>query len=194
MKITNRTLPSILVIALSAIAIAQLPASKIAPSVEQLRRHVTYLASDHLEGRRTGSAGANDAAHYIAGEFSQLGLKPAFQTVRNPRNRAEARSNYRQKFPYVAGVKLGTTNELALWPTNTSTPVQLRVGDDWMPVGFSSNTRIDKMPAVFVGYGITAQDLKQQDYATVNASGKIAVAFSGTPDDENPHDLFARHK
>jgi aminopeptidase YwaD len=190
----QNTVRIILIAGLSTIALAQQPASKVTSSVEQLRRHVTYLASDHLEGRRTGSAGANDAAHYIAGEFSQLGLKPAFQTVRNPRNRAEARSNYRQKFPYVAGVKLGTTNELALWPTNTSTPVQLRVGDDWMPVGFSSNTRIDKMPAVFVGYGITAQDLKYNDYATVNASGKIAVAFSGTPDDENPHDLFARHK
>jgi Peptidase family M28/PDZ domain len=194
MKITNRTLPSILIIALSAIAIAQLPASKITPSVEQLRRHVTYLASDHLEGRRTGSAGASDAAHYIAGEFSQSGLKPAFQTIRNPRNPAEARSNYRQKFPYIAGVKLGTSNELSLWPTNGNTPANLRVGDDWMPVGFSSNTRVEKTPAVFVGYGITAPDLKYNDYATTNANGKIAVAFSGTPDDENPHDLFARHK
>src|SRR4030095_6061558 len=133
----QNTVRIILIAGLSTIALAQQPASKVTSSVEQLRRHVTYLASDHLEGRRTGSAGANDAAHYIAGEFSQLGLKPAFQTVRNPRNRAEARSNYRQKFPYIAGVKLGTSNELSLWPTNGNTPVNLRVGDDWMPVGFS---------------------------------------------------------
>lgn len=171
---------------------AQQPQSRLAPSVEQLRKHVSYLASPHLEGRRTGSAGANDAAHYIAGEFSQMGLRPAFQNVRSPRNRAETRSNYRQKFPYVAGVKLGNSNELSF--TSAGTVTSPKTGDDWMPVGFSTNARIDKLPAVFVGYGITASELKYDDYFGGRAAGKVAVAFSGTPDDESPHDQFARHK
>ena len=49
------------------------------PSVDRLRKDVTYLASDMLDGRRTGTQGANDAAHYIAGEFSLLGLRPGMQ-------------------------------------------------------------------------------------------------------------------
>ena len=43
---------------------------------DSLRKHVEFLADDALEGRMTGSAGAKQAADYIAERFSQLGLKP----------------------------------------------------------------------------------------------------------------------
>ena len=39
------------------VGLAQQPAPQETPSVERLRAHITYLASDKLEGRRTGSAG-----------------------------------------------------------------------------------------------------------------------------------------
>ena len=40
-------------------------------SAERLRAHVTYLASDKLEGRRTGTPGARLAAEYIVREFAR---------------------------------------------------------------------------------------------------------------------------
>lgn len=163
------------------------------PSADNLRRHVTYLASDHLEGRRTGTPGANDAAHYIAGEFSQLGLRTAFQTIRNPKNRGEARSNYRQKFPYVAGVTLGTGNVLSLISVG-GVEQPIKVSEDWMPLGLSTNQRIEKLPIVFVRHGITAAELNYDDYAGANANGKIAIAFAAAPDEENPHSRFERYK
>jgi hypothetical protein len=178
-----------LIISLSFVALAQKPNE---PRADQLRRHVTYLASDHLEGRRTGTQGANDAAHYIAGEFSQLGLRPAFQTIRRPRNRAEARSNYRQNFPYIAGVTLGTSNALTF--TSGGSEQTLRVGEDWMPLGFSTNGRIEQLPTVFVNYGITAAELNYDDYESANASGKIAIAFAAAPEADNPHSQFARYE
>ena len=46
-------------------------------SVEKLKQHVTYLASDKLEGRGTGSNGEQKAAKYIAKQFKKIGLKPA---------------------------------------------------------------------------------------------------------------------
>jgi len=55
------------------------------PSVNRLQQIIAYLASDALEGRRTGTPGANDAAHYIAGEFSLLGLRPGLQMARPAR-------------------------------------------------------------------------------------------------------------
>jgi hypothetical protein len=178
-----------LIVSLSFVALAQKPNE---PRADQLRRHVTYLASDHLEGRRTGTPGANDAAHYIAGEFSQLGLRPAFQTIRRPRNRGEARSNYRQNFPYIAGVTLGTSNALTF--TAGGSEQTLRVGEDWMPLGFSTNGRLEKLPTVFVKHGITAAELNYDDYAGANASGKIAIAFAAAPEADNPHSQFARYE
>ena len=68
----------LLALALTASASAQQRASVDAPDVERLRAHVAYLASDKLEGRRVGSAGADAAARYIAEEFARVGLRPAF--------------------------------------------------------------------------------------------------------------------
>ncbi|MCM3873453.1 MAG: M20/M25/M40 family metallo-hydrolase, partial [Pyrinomonadaceae bacterium] len=184
----------ILSIVISVAGLAQQPASQITPNADRLRRDVTYLASDALEGRRTGSPGANDAAHYIAGEFSQLGLRPAFQTIRAPKNRSEARSNYRQKFPYVAGAILGSSNEMSFMLPSGSAANPVRVRDDWTPLGFSANGRIENTQAVFVYYGITAAELKYDDYSLATANGRIAIAFAGTPDGDNPHGQFARYE
>lgn len=46
-------------------------------SSEKLKKHITYLASDKLEGRGTGSIGEQKAAKYIAKQFKKVGLKPA---------------------------------------------------------------------------------------------------------------------
>jgi len=55
-------------------------------NVNSLRGHVSFLASDLLEGRDTPSRGLDIAGEYIASHFRRLGLEPAgddgyFQTV-----------------------------------------------------------------------------------------------------------------
>src|SRR5258707_5538274 len=84
-------------------ALAQQPSTST-PSINRLQQIIAYLASDALEGRRTGSPGANDAAHYIAGEFSLLGLRPGMQMAGPGRTRGEIRARYLQPFPYGANV------------------------------------------------------------------------------------------
>jgi hypothetical protein len=42
-----------------------------------LKEHLTYIASDQLEGRATPSPGLDAAAEYIATEFRRAGLEPA---------------------------------------------------------------------------------------------------------------------
>ena len=103
---------------MSLAAIAQ--QAELEPSAARLQQHVTYLASDALDGRRTGTAGANDAARYIANEFSRLGLRPATRDAKAGR--------YLQPFPYVAGIELGKGNIFAFGPyprTSDSAPATL---------------------------------------------------------------------
>jgi len=202
-KLRHRSFILLLVSAISVAALAQQP-TQIPPSAERLRAHVTYLASDALAGRRTGTPGANGAAQYIAGEFSRLGLRPGMQNNRAARTRGEAQSRYLQQFPYVAGVELGKNNLLAFsiaeaGPAKAAgasgaSSISLGVGDDWMPLGLSANARLADLPLALVGYGITATDLKHDDYSPANATGKVAIAFSGTPDGDNPHGQFARYE
>ena len=60
-----------LIAAISLAVVGQQSSSQLTPSVERLRAHIEYLASDKLEGRRTGTAGAGMAAEYIAREFAR---------------------------------------------------------------------------------------------------------------------------
>jgi len=179
----------VLAILLAAVgSLAQQPTAQPELSVARLQQHIAYLASDALDGRRTGTQGANDAAHYIAGEFSRLGLRPAIQRAGASRRLSVAMSQYLQPFPYIAGVTLGPGNSLSLGRNSAN------VGQDWMPLGFSSNSRIENTPIAFVGYGITASELNFDDYADKRTNGKIALALAGTPDGDNPHGQYARYE
>lgn len=201
----------ILAIAFSAFA-QQRRANESEPSVERLRAHVSYLASDKLEGRRTGSVGANAAAEYIAGEFARYGLRRSIGRDLPGMSILEADSprRYMQEFPFVAGVDLGRNNSMLFTPraqaattapgetsaTQSSTraaSLDLRAGEDWMPLGFSSNANLTAKPAIFVGYGIKADELSYNDYANAKATNHIVIAFDGTPDGDNPHGKFARY-
>ncbi|TWI67729.1 peptidase M28-like protein [Pseudoduganella lurida] len=84
--------PAIVLALAAATAAAQVPADPLAASItsrisaDSLRGHLSFLASDLLEGRGTPSRGQDLAAEYIAAQFRRAGLEPAgddgyFQTA-----------------------------------------------------------------------------------------------------------------
>ncbi len=194
----NKIFQLLLVIVLVTSAFAQQSgAGRSDVRVERLREHVVYLASDKLDGRRTGTAGATAAAEYIAQEFQRYGLRPG--SVFSGNLLGVSLPGYMQRFPYVAGVELGKGNAMTFTPRTNGSAVKspaaaldLRVGEDWMPLAWSANARVESTPVTYVGYGITAAELKHDDYAGVDVKGRIALAFAGTPDGDNPHGSFAR--
>lgn len=50
----------------------------------ELKEIVSYLASDELQGRDTGSEGIEKAAVYLENNFKKYGVKPYFETYRDP--------------------------------------------------------------------------------------------------------------
>lgn len=145
---------------------------------ERLRADVTYLASDKLEGRETGTPGAISAASYIAGRFTALKLKPGLK------------GSYLRSFPYFSGVDLGKNNALKITLPQMSAAINLR--SNWMPVGFSSNGSLPNTDIVFAGYGIVSEEGKVDEYAGLDVKDKIVLVFSGAPDAGNPHSPFMR--
>jgi hypothetical protein len=204
-KLRRRISPYLILLLLSALALAQKPGPHSeSPSADRLRETVKYLASDELEGRRTGSPGANEAANYIAREFWRLGLSDAKRSSEAVSNSFSAEgikklqdqtlARYQQPFPYVAGVELGKSNLFYVNHRRADDTVPLKVSEDWMPLGFSSNGDIKKAGYVFVGYGITDAELKYDSYAGHSWNNTVAIALSGTPDGDNPHGQFARYE
>ncbi|HVF57503.1 MAG TPA: M20/M25/M40 family metallo-hydrolase [Pyrinomonadaceae bacterium] len=190
----------IFVFASSALAQQQNVADKNAPDAARLRAHVSYLASDELEGRRTGTPGAEKAAAYIAATFMSYGLMPGGGARVAGFDPSTGRGDYRAPFPYVAAVELGKQNAMTFTsrapetsPQSPPATLDLRVGEDWMPLGFSASGSTGKLTPAFAGYGIAAAELNYDDYKKTDVSGRAAIAFAGTPDGDNPHGQFVRY-
>jgi len=144
-----------------------------------LRRHIGYLASDALEGRKAGSKGAALAAAYIAKQFSSIGLVPLGDS-----------GSYLQNFIFTAGVKLGTKNSLSVSQGNTKRTYMM--DEDFRPLAFSSNGEATG-PLVFAGYGISSTDLHYDDYANLDVKGKIVLVLRYSPAGDNPHSDFSKY-
>jgi hypothetical protein len=76
-----------------------------------VRQHVAYLASDHLEGRFTGTEGERLATAYVAAMFEGVGLTPAGD-----------HGTFFQAFEFTAGVSLGGDNQLTAHPSTERLP------------------------------------------------------------------------
>lgn len=140
------------------------------PHLEGVRwwKDVSYLASDQLRGRMTGSADYRAAAAYVAQRFKSEGLVPAgtdgfFQPVKfKSLSLDEAQSS-------VLLERGGSTTPLTL-----GKEVILSASSDAAP-------SVDA-EAVFVGYGISAPNANYNDFAGLDLHGKIAVYLAGGPE------------
>ncbi len=145
-----------------------------------LASHIRFLADDLLEGRETGSRGFEIAARYVASQFDALGLAPGggdgswFQRV----HFRTGRINY----PHCSFVLHDGIDDVRL---NAMTDYILRPG-------LRIETDEITAPFVFAGYGISAPELGEDDYASIDVRGKIVVVISGAPA-RFPNDQRAYH-
>ena len=108
---------------------------------DDMKQHITYLASDALQGRMTGTRGEQLATEYMAGVFQQLGLVPFGDD-----------NTYYSTFDFTAGVALGQGNKMEL--TGTPQKAEFNIDQDWRPLSFSQTGDIEPSEIVFAGYGI----------------------------------------
>lgn len=148
-------------------------------TAEEILKHVKYLASDKLEGRRAGTRGDKKAARYITREFRSYGLKPM----------GDSRRSFRHSFEFISGVKLGRRNRLEVKSVDGMQTLKLH--KDFRPVGFSASGSAEGR-LVFAGYGIDADDPDYHDYEGVDVDGKVVVILRHSPDGTNPHGEFSR--
>ena len=138
-------------------------------SVDAIRAHMQFLSDDALEGRGTGTRGYDLAAKYVATQFEALGLAPAGEG-----------GSYFQHVPLRSALVDGARSSLSLKFPDRETP--LAFGTEWTTEG---DTALDDVsveaPVVFVGAGVTAPDQNYDDYAGIDATGKIAAMVFTTP-------------
>ncbi|MBS1919797.1 MAG: M20/M25/M40 family metallo-hydrolase [Bacteroidetes bacterium] len=100
--------------------------------LSNLHQHIEYLASDKLEGRRTGTAGEKLAMEYISNQFKTIGLLP------------KGNDGYYQPFGVDDGKQLDPASFLSI---NKN---QLVPEKDFFAFSFSPNGTIETSPAVAI--------------------------------------------
>ncbi len=143
-----------------------------------IKSDIAYLASDKLEGRMSLQAGDDAAIQWLVGQFAKAGLDPVAIG-------ASGLPSYLQKFDLI---------EYRPDRVNTSVTL-LRKGKAvvWhAPQAFGAYKQAVDLTAsvVFAGYGITARELDYDDYANIDAKGKIVLVFDHEPQEDDPHSIF----
>lgn len=151
----------------------------LSPAVTQpdLYTHVSYLASDDLEGRMTGSQGARKAADYVAARFKEAGLQPLGD-----------QQTYFQEFDFPAGIELVPEEcTLSVLAAETGQPPRAqKVNQDFAPLSFSASATVES-EVVFAGYGLVVPEEPGKDkydsYEDLNVENKIVLVLDDVPID-----------
>lgn len=160
--------------ALAAIAAApRRPTSELktnfSPEItaQDLKGEVEFLASEKLEGRRTGTEGAKQAAQFLTDQLKAAGVK-------------ELAPGYLSQFEFSAGVNVVTnSNELEV------NGKKFELGKHFHPLPFTASANVEGK-VIFAGYGLSApasgENAAYDSYAGLNVSNKIVLALRYVPE------------
>jgi hypothetical protein len=161
----------------SAVLLAQ-TASRVSTGLEtikasDLKAELTFLASDATEGRMSLARGSEVAIQWIAAEFSKAGLKPLVA------------DSFLQPVPLI---------EFRMDREQTSLALQLPGGKElFFDPDLKGNYPDEGTfngELIFAGFGITAPELRYDDYAGINARGKIVLVFDHEPQEDDEKSIF----
>jgi Peptidase family M28/PA domain len=167
----------LLILFTSALLVAQPPA-RVQTGYDSihastLKADLTFLSSDALEGRRSLERGSEVAIQWIASEFAKAGLKPA------------AGDSYLQTVPII---EFTPDRNLTTFTVSHQGKTETLHAPDIAST--FSNEVSGQGSIVFAGFGITAQELNYDDYAGIDAKGKIVLIFNHEPQEADDNSVF----
>jgi hypothetical protein len=138
------------------------------------RAHVTYLASDRLEGRDTGSMGELLASEYISGQLARSGVRPL-----------PGQSSLFLPFSFTGGTRDGGSS----LTVTSATPARALSGPEVVQaLSFSDDATVTG-PVVFAGYGLVvpeSQGFGYDSYVGLDVKDKIVLVLHYFPEDAEP--------
>jgi len=139
----------------------------------RIKADLTFLSSEALEGRRSLERGDEVAIQWISSEFAKAGLKPLVG------------DSYLQPVPLIEyQVDRQKTQLIVAHGPNFHNYSAPDVTCNFPNEGTFGGE------VVFVGYGISAPELGYDDYAGIDAKGKVVLIFNHEPQESDPKSIF----
>ncbi|MEZ5988667.1 MAG: M28 family peptidase [Planctomycetota bacterium] len=137
-------------------------------SLDRLRFHLTFLASDEMQGRAAGSRAGHVVAEYLALQLELAGLEPA------------GSDGWFQDFEFSKGYEVAGTPALAVAGTG------LRNGDDFVVLPGAGSGEVDGN-LLFAGYGLNfpggeGAHFSWDDYEGIDPKGRVLLIVAGGPE------------
>jgi len=142
---------------------------------EQIQAHMRFLSDNLLQGRAPGTPGYDIAARYVATELEGMDLHPGNS------------GKWYQPVPLASTVTDAAASSLVLTVNGKEqrlTDAKDYVLSTWFASPAKGSTKAEadvNAPVVFVGFGVTAPDQKYDDFAGIDARGKIVASIYGAP-------------
>jgi hypothetical protein len=133
-------------------------------TAEDLEAHLSFLASDELEGRETAMRGQKVAARYLAAQFQKFGLKPG---------------NNGSWFQPFELVKVEVRDVEMTFDGKT----MLKSGKDFAYFNKAAMAESFEAPLTFAGFGIA--DKKYNNLTGLDVKNKAVVVLSGEPEKDD---------
>ncbi len=137
-------------------------------SYSKIERDIMVLSADSMQGRAPFTLGEQRAVSYIEGRMKGIGLEPLFN------------GSYRQGVPMVS-ITSHLPTEVPIKTKNET--LALRLDDDiclWSPTT-KSEVRIDNVPLIFAGFGISTPEYEWNDFKGMDVKGKVIVVLVNDP-------------
>ncbi len=162
----NKNILAGIFLTINTLAYSQNDATKYAESITpaDLKKHLTIIASDSLEGRDTGSRGQKKAAEYVSKYFAQYGLQPAATDADGSKSFLQKYKLYKRSWADVYVKIKGKKYEF---------------NKDFYLNGLLDEQNEIETAVVLAGYGI--EDKGYNDYANLDVKDKSVLIFDNEP-------------
>jgi aminopeptidase YwaD len=138
----------------------------VPPTAAELKATAEALTGPGMDGRRSGTPGGDLAARQLADWLKAAGLQPGGDGA-----------TFFQPFVIASGARIAVGTTLRSLAAGAPT---FEAPGAWTPHGGSLRESVAG-EVVFVGFGVSAPDAGYDDWAAVDARGRIALALDGAP-------------
>lgn len=145
---------------------------------QRISDEVKTLSSDAFEGRGPDTPGEVKTVAYITEQFKAAGLSPGGDLLDGARSWTQAVPLGR--FEITGPVKLSVTVGGETQTLTQGEEISVRAA-----MTGATAVKVDNVPLIFVGYGVTAPERQWDDYKGVDLKGKIGIVLVNDPDFES---------
>ena len=135
-------------------------------SPQRMSQIVQTLSSDAYEGRGPATRGETKTIDYIVNQFKAAGVQPGGDIVNGKRQ-------WTQRVPLLKSDIVGDPIVTLQTPAGSSRLVQSEQIALRSLMNGQQQLRLDHVPIIFAGYGVTAPERGWDDFKNVDVRGKL---------------------